>query len=259
MVGGVYLKAWRTALQTKLEYRADFVLGLLGSLGFQAASLAMLWTVLFHGGELAGWSAVQAALIFGLTAMVLGCSELFFNHIWYIPYYIVRGQMDRLLVYPVSTLPFFLLTSPELHAFGNIAGGLAIYTAAGLKLGLPLWAWLLLPYWVACGCLVHSSILTLCGALSFRVTGVQGYHLWATNQVLQSSRYPLGIYPLAYQWVLLTFLPFGAINYLPLSALLGKTPMIWAWLAPALAAGTIVPLTWKAWEAGLAHYESTGT
>ncbi len=35
-----------------------------------------------------------------MTAASLGASELLFNHIWMVPYYIVMGDLDRLLTYP---------------------------------------------------------------------------------------------------------------------------------------------------------------
>jgi len=40
-----------------------------------------------------------------------------------LPQYVVAGELDRLLTYPVHTLSFFLVTRPELHAFGNLFTG----------------------------------------------------------------------------------------------------------------------------------------
>jgi ABC-2 type transport system permease protein len=122
--------AFRTTLQTRLEYRVDLALGLLGSLGLQGAGLGMLWVVLQQRPDLAGWKPVEIGVLFALTTMIQGTSELFFNHVWLTPQHLIRGTFDRLLVYPVHRLPFFLMTTPELHALGNLGGGFALLLCA---------------------------------------------------------------------------------------------------------------------------------
>jgi len=254
-----YWKAFRVSLQTKLEYRTDFVLGFGGALLLQAAGLGTLWIVLTRSPQLAGWQGREVAFLFGLTVMMQGLSELLFNHIWYVPTYLLRGQFDRLLTYPVKSLPFFLITSPELHAFGNLSGGLLILILSGASLGLPWQVWPLIPFWVICGCLVHSSVLTFCGALCFKVIGRQGYHFWVANALLQATRYPLGVFPKVMQYILLLLVPFAATNYLPASWATGRLNWPAAVLAPLLAAVLFTWLAFRSWEWGLRQYESTGS
>jgi ABC-2 type transport system permease protein len=259
MARNVYYQAFMTSLQMKLEYRADFFMGVGAALSLQAAGLGMLTVVLAQIPSLAGWSGMQVALLFGLTTAVQGLSELLFNHIWYVPSYVVRGQIDRLMVYPVKSLPFFLLTSPELHAFGNLAGGSLIYCFASGKLGQPWWAYALLPYWIAAGCLVHTSALVLCGALCFIVKGQRGQQYWVVNALLQATRYPVSVFPNPMQVVLLFVLPFGAMNFLPVGWTFGLASAFSALALPAIVAGISTWLAFKAWDFGLSRYESTGS
>jgi ABC-2 type transport system permease protein len=255
----VYVQAFMTSLQTKLEYRADFFMGVGAALSLQAAGLGMLGVVLSQIPSLAGWSGMQVALLFGLTTAVQGLSELLFNHIWYMPTYVIRGQIDRLLSYPVKSLPFFLLTSPELHAFGNLAGGILIYAFASARLGQPWWAYAMLPYWIVCGCLVHTSALVLCGAMCFLIKGQRGQQYWVVNALLQATRYPVSVFPNPMQVVLLFVMPFAAMNYLPVGWTLGQASAFSALAVPALAAGLGTWLAFKAWDYGLSKYESTGS
>jgi ABC-2 type transport system permease protein len=251
---------FKTTLQTRFEYRVDLMMGLLGSFGWQAAGLATLWVVLFQKqGDLAGWSPAQIGLIFGLTGMVQGCSELCFNHIWWTPVYVIRGQFDRLLVYPVPQLPFFLISSPELHAFGNLGVGLAIFSACLRHLGLSHGYLAALPYWVVCGSLVHSSLLVLAGSLVLRIKGNAHQFFWLTNAVLSNSRYPLPVYPGWVQGLLLLAVPIATANFIPASAVLGRIPLWQGLLFPGLAAAVMVSLAWTAWERSMQHYESSGS
>ncbi len=256
----VLWRAFKTTLQTRLEYRVDLALGLLGSLGMQAASLGLLWVVLnASGGTLAGWKPDQIGVLYGLTAMVQGASELFFNHIWMAPVYIVRGQFDRLLVYPVRALPFYLVTSPELHAFGNLGGGLALTLAFGHLAGFSPWALLGLPLWVACGCLVHTSLLVLAGAATVSIQGGYFQLYWLVNTLLQSSRYPLPVYPWVVQALMLTLAPLAVATFLPAGALAGRLPWTAAILGPPVAAALMVALAWWVWDKAFESYESTGS
>jgi ABC-2 type transport system permease protein len=256
----VHWIAFKTTLQTRFEYRADLVLGLLGALGWQAAGLSTFW-VLLHasGGQLAGWSPYEIGLIFGLTAMIQGTSELFANHIWWTPIYVIRGQFDRLLCYPVRPLPFFLISCPELHAFGNIGGGLAMFSVCAVKLGFSPLAWLALPWWVACGSLIHTSILVLAGSAVLKIKGNSFQFLWLTNALLGSSRYPLGVYPGKVQFLLLVIVPFSTANFLPASTLTSRLSWVQGLGAPALAAVVSASIAWMVWDRAFLGYESTGS
>lgn len=256
----VHWLAFITTLQTRFEYRADLVLGLLGALGWQFAGVSSIW-ILLHaaGGELAGWKPVEIGLIFGLTGMIQGSSELFFNHIWWTPIYVVRGQFDRLLCYPVRPLPFFLISCPELHAVGNLLSGFAIFSLCAYKLGLSPVVWLGLPWWVACGSLIHTSVLVLSGAAVLRIKGNAFQFLWMTNALLGSSRYPQSIYPVWVQRFLLLVVPFAVANYLPASYLTQRASLFQGLALPGLVAALCVTIAWTAWDRAFLAYESTGS
>ncbi|HET9870538.1 MAG TPA: ABC-2 family transporter protein, partial [bacterium] len=215
MRAGVYWATFKASLQAKLEYKLDFAIGLLTSTMLQLAALGFLWVVFHQASHLQGWDQAQVVFLFGLTATALGLSELFFNHIWMLPYYIVMGDLDRLMVYPVRSLPFLLISRPELHSFGNLATGLVLCGASLGHLHRPWFDYALVPLWAACGSLIYTSALVAFSSLSFRFVGPFSYSLMIPHALLQASRYPLNIYPGALHYGLLVLVPFGAFNYLP--------------------------------------------
>lgn len=255
----VYFQAYSASLQAKLEYRTDFVVGVITSMMMQGASLSLLWIVLGNVPTLSGWSAPEVLFLFGMTAACVGGSELFFNQIWVLPLSIVQGDLDRLLTYPVRALPFFLVTRPELHAFGNVITGVAYVATSLVWMKASLWACLAAPmYWV-CGVLLYTSILVWFACLSFRFIGPQLSSMMVAHNLLQATRYPLGTYPRWVQGVLLVVFPFGTFHYLPASVFFGKhAPWIALGAAP-LAALLAAFLAQKAWNLGLERYESTGS
>jgi ABC-2 type transport system permease protein len=254
-----YLAAFRSALQAKLEYRADFVVGMVTSVLLQLAALSFLLVVFQNAPSLAGWRGPEVVFLFGMTAICLGCSELFFNHIWMLPQYIVSGDLDRLLMYPVHSLLFFLVTRPELHAFGNLLTGASLVVGSLLALHAPWYFWLLVPLWCACGSLIYTSLLVVFGSLSFKLLGPYSHYLMVPHNLLQATRYPLAIYPGWLFYLLLIAMPFGSIHFLPASFLFGKAPGAWRLFAPPLAAAVCMAQAQWFWNWGLRRYESTGS
>jgi len=130
---------------------------------------------------------------------------------------------------------------------------------SGHLAGLSPWGLLGLPLWLACGCLVHTSVLVLASTVVVKVKGSYNQLFWLTNTLLQNSRYPLSIYPGAVQAVLLVLVPFGLACFVPVSALTGRLPWALALGAPPVAAAIMVSLAWWAWEKAFQGYESTGS
>jgi ABC-2 type transport system permease protein len=255
----MYWMAFNTSLQAKFEYRVDFILGVVTSCMLQLAALGMLWIILNQTKDLNGWSPEQLLLLFGVTAASLGASELFFNHIWMLPYYVVMGELDRLMTYPVDSLYFLLITRPELHAFGNLLTGFTLAIIALLRLHAPWYDWALLPLFIICGSLIYTSALVIFGSLSFKFIGPTSMHFMIPHTLLQATRYPLSIYPGWLQYGLLVVLPYGAFNFLPASFLFGKEITPWVAIAAPLAALFFLWEARFAWRWGINKYESTGS
>ncbi len=255
----VYIEAFKASLQAKFEYRVDLIVGVITSVLMQGASLSFLLIVLRNTPTLAGWNGPQIAFLFGMTAASLGASEVLFNQVWLLPQYIVAGDLDRLLTYPVRSLLFFLVTRPELHAFGNLLTA-ALYVAGSLWLTHPpLYVWLGIPVWWASGTVIYTAALVVFASLSFRFIGPFSQHLLIPLNLMQASRYPLAIYPAWLRTALTFLIPYATFHYLPGRVLFGKTTLLWGLGAAPLAALLAALVAQAAWTSGLRRYESTGS
>jgi ABC-2 type transport system permease protein len=256
---GFYLQLYLTALKARTEYRVDFLVGVLTALSMQLASFAFFWVIFERAPSLGGWSPADVLFLFGLTALVLGLSEATFNGIWWLPWYLLDGQFDRVLVYPVNSLGFVLLSRPELHSLGNIFAGAVTLTVAWSLATPPLWTLALVPIWVACGAAIYTSVLVLMGALTFKLVGPWSTHLLAVHHLLNAARYPASIYPRWLGALILFVLPFGAAIYFPADFLRGQGSVWVAMLAPPVAAVVSIAVAWLCWNLGIRSYQSTGS
>ena len=255
----VYLSAFKASLQAKFEYRIDLVVGIVTSMLMQVAAFSFLVIVLRNTPTLAGWDGRQVVFLFGMTAASLGASEMLFNQIWMLPQYIVAGDLDRLLTYPVDSLLFFLVTRPELHAFGNLLSGLLYVVGSLWGLHVPVYVWLCLPVWWLSGTVIYTAALVVFGCLSFPFVGPHSQQLLIPLNLLQASRYPLGVYPKWLQAILTFVIPSASVHYLPGRVMFGKATSLWALIAAPLAAVLCAAIAQVTWRAGLRRYESSGS
>jgi ABC-2 type transport system permease protein len=254
-----YWTFYRTAVKAVAEYRVDFLVGVLTAVAMQLAAFAFYWVIFTRAPAIGGWSPGHVLLLFGLTAMVLGFSEATLNGIWWLPYYVIDGQLDRLLTYPVNTLGFVLLSRPELHALGNFTAGAITFGVGWSLVSPPGFALALLPLWILSGTVVYTGILVLVGSLAFRLVTPGVPVLFAVHQLLNTSRYPINVYPRWLHVILLYVLPFGASIFVPADWLRGHGSLWQAIFAPPLAALGTAVVAKLVWDRALRGYQSSGS
>jgi ABC-2 type transport system permease protein len=255
----IYWSVFKSSLQAKMEYKLDFLIGMITSIMLQLAALGLLWVVIHQSPLLGGWTGKEVLFLFGISATALGTAELLFNHIWMLPYYIVMGDLDRLLIYPTPPLPFLLISSPVLHSFGNLLTGMVLLIYCLSHFHEPWYIWMMVPLWSFCGTIIYTSMLVCICSLSFKFIGPYTYNLNFVHSLLQASRYPLSIYPNWLKYLLLFLIPFGAFNFLPGNFIFHKLfGLFGAWIAPVFAALSIW-IAKQLWTWGLKNYQSTGT
>jgi ABC-2 type transport system permease protein len=255
----VYFALYKTALRSRAEYRVDTAVGVVTAIAMQLAAFAFFWVIFSHAPELGGWKPAEVLLLFGLTAMVLGLSEATINGIWWLPFYVVDGQLDRLLVYPMNSLTFVLLSRPELHAIGNFLTGAVTVGVAWSLLSPPSFALLLVPYWVVCGAVIYTAVLIVVGSLVLKVSGPFATHLFAVHQLFNTSRYPANVYPRWLELLTLVVLPFGSAIFLPAAWLRGQGSLLVALTAPLLGAAFTLTVAVFSWNRAIRGYQSTGS
>ncbi len=254
-----YLVLYGVALKARAEYRADFAAGVVTAAIMQLAALSFYWIIFARVQSLGGYSPASVLFLFGVTAMALGLSELFLNGIWLVPWYIITGEMDRLLVYPVSSLAFVLFARPELHSLGNLATGFVVVLLSWHMAPPPILAVCLLPVWVVSGAVIYTSLLVVAGCLSFGAVGPWSQHYMVVQHVLNATRYPASIYPRWLQVLVLFVLPIATASFVPCQWLAGRGALWAAVVVPVIAAATTgIGAGWL-WRQAIRGYQSSGS
>jgi ABC-2 type transport system permease protein len=257
----LYFRLQLVQLRTVVEYRADFWIGILGAALMHGAGLVFVVALFGQIDEIAGWSAWEVAILYGLALMPRGLTELFCDGPWMLRAMVNKGEFDRLLVRPISPALQSATALASIHGIGQLGlGGVAFWLGAS-RSGLE-WTWWKPVYLVA---ILVSSVVML-GAINFLVNMIGFWEPSAQSAIptayaslIDFAKFPLDIYSTAIKILITVVAPYAFISYFPGLVLLDKETS-WRWLgfASPLVTVLVVMLTAWIWRKALNRYQGVG-
>ncbi|WP_287127702.1 ABC transporter permease [Candidatus Cyanaurora vandensis] len=228
---------WGASLQAELEYRSNFLIACLTSLGNLAGSLFGLFLFYRTGYQFEGWSWEQALIILGLFTLLQGFSGTFLSpNLNRIVEHVQEGTLDFVLLKPISSQ--FWLSTRTFSPWGlpDVIFGLLVIGYAGTLLGLGAenYLWALIP--LGFGLISLYSLWFILGATS--IWFVKIYNVTEVLRgLLEAGRFPMVAYPVGYRFFFTFIIPVAFLTTIPAETLLGRVE--WGWLLGAglLAAG----------------------
>src|SRR5690554_3587978 len=118
------------SIRGQMQYRINFVIGVLSGLFFQGIGIVLIWAILETFNSLGDWSFDEIALLYGLRLSAHGVYLLFFSSFMNIDNMVREGAYDRLLVRPIHPLLQLMFTDFRVTVIGDFVAGIAILTAA---------------------------------------------------------------------------------------------------------------------------------
>ena len=252
-----------TFVKSKTEYPGAMILGWLSQFAAYGSMYTAISLILARFGTLGGWVWPEMALLlaFHLLAYSLGAS-LSFVQFREIEEKVRMGTVDAILVKPVSPWVFIVFSGLNIGYAGHIvlAVGLMAWSLTQVDVAWTPALALFFPACLASAAMIVAATMTMIGATA--LVWVKSNHLY---QIFfgfwELARYPLSIFPLPLQVLMLTFAPLGFLAYVPVAATLGKPVPLIGDFAPiaALAAGPLFVLIAMAhWRWCLRNYQGAG-
>jgi ABC-2 type transport system permease protein len=257
----LYLTYVRCLLKAWSQYRADFAITFVASILHDGSTLVFLAVIFANIPQLAGWSFHEMLLIWGLAVTARNLANSFFDVPHRVYGYIRRGDMDRLLVRPVS--PLFQIAGESgitLTALGRVLVGVAaiLIALAALQDQVPWWAALYLPLTILSGTLIMFSMQLLLSCLSFWFINTVSV-LQTTTWMYQFGQYPVSIFALPLQFLFTWVLPYAMMGFYPAAFLLrGAEYRMYGLLAPLMGFG-FFGVSQLVWRVAIRRYQSTGS
>ncbi len=119
-----------------MEFRLDFTFRIVMDLIYYAVNIAFFKVLFLHTELIGGWTSEQM-MVFVASYLLVDAVNMtvFSTNMWWLPFYINRGELDYYLTRPVSPLFFLSLREFAANSFVNllVAMGIFIYAIANFS------------------------------------------------------------------------------------------------------------------------------
>jgi len=222
-----------------------------------------IWIIVERFEMIGGWVWVEIAFLLGfhMFAYAIGAA-LTFIQMRQLEEMVRQGQFEVLLVRPVNTWAYLVVSGLNLQYLGHLVLGfsLMIWALSNLDLVLSPLVIFQLVFSVVSAAMLTTAFLTMLGGSALLITRTRFffglfYDFW------ELGRYPLVIFPWPLQALLLTALPMGYTAFVPAAAVLGKEVPFWGdWASTAgmLAGPVFGGLAVLFWRFCLRKFEGVG-
>lgn len=257
-----YLKVirlfWSAAISAEMEYRFNFIIATLSSLGNLAGSIFGLFLFYRTGYSFPGWSWDAALIVLGIFTLLQGFSATFLApNLNRIVRHVQEGTLDFVLLKPIRSQ--FWLSTHTLSPWGlpDLIFGCIIIGYAGKRLGLGIDDYLLSIFPLGCGLVILYSLWFMLGSTS--IWFVKIYNVTEVLRgLLEAGRYPIVAYPAAYRVFFTFVVPVAFLTTVPAQAMLGESRLSWFMGAVFLAGVLFFISTWF-WRFALRFYTSASS
>lgn len=255
---GVLKLLWGAAVAAELEYRINFILAALTSLGNLSGSVFGLFLFYRTGYTFQGWRWEEALIVLGVFTLLQGFSSTFLApNLNRIVDHVQKGTLDFVLLKPISSQ--FWLSTHTLSPWGlpDIIFGSILIGYAGSRLGITLSNYLISAVPLIFGLGSLYSLWFMLGATS--IWFIKIYNVTEVLRgLLEAGRYPMVAYPIAYRFFFTFIVPVAFLTTVPAEAMLGRTELGWIVGAGVLAVGLLI-VTRFFWGFALRFYTSASS
>jgi len=250
-------------VKSQLEYRGAFLLDRVAQIMSYGAAYAAIWVLLNRFQSLGGWDWADMALLlsFQLLAYSLGAA-LSFVQFRNLEELVRLGTFDTLMVKPISPWAYLTFSGLNIGYAGHIvlAVGLMIWSLTQVDHAWTVWNATYFVLAMLSASAVTAAIMTMIGVAALVL--VQSNYLYSIFFGFWTlGRYPLSIFPVPLQWIMVTIVPLGFMNYVPVAVFLGKDVAVlggWALPLSLLAGPVAVGLAMLHWRWSIRRYQGGG-
>jgi ABC-2 type transport system permease protein len=261
----IYGNMIRAAVQSRMEYRASFIMYIMTILGFYGAQIAVIYAMVKKFNSIGTWQPGEIAFLYSLLVLSTGLVSAIFSGFLEFSEFVRQGTFDRILLRPLSPLISVVCMRFEPGGFANVILGVLAFLQANALMHIQ---WSFTAVWMMIfvllgGVLIQGAIrIAIAAAAFFTVSneGMQHLFVFSSREFLL---YPVDIFNKPVRFLLTFFFPLAFINFYPAHYFLNKDTStlfhpVFVYLTLPVGIVCMVLAVWF-WRRAVKHYGSTGS
>ena len=255
----IYFKMKEQYIKTEMEYTFNFWMMLFSGVLMRGLMLAIPYVIFRNIPDIAGWQESEVYLIMALMFLSEGFCNIFFDGIWGIPSKVFRGEFDIYLSRPISPLFQVLADALGVHGLGVTGiGFISMILALRNMHNFTIQLLLLCIVFIICGTVIRMSVYLITNSFVFWFESGGGSNIpFTVYSIGEYAKYPVNIYPVWMQIILLYIIPFGFIGFAPVQILRGEQVLFYS-LGLVGISVVFLLLARLVFYKGITRYESMG-
>ncbi len=261
----LYLNFIKINLQSIFEYRKAFWYGQVCMITSYVTDIALIWVLISRFKTINGWGPYEIMFLYALNLCAYSIAGVLLRKPTIaLPSMIQSGEFDDILIRPLNPF-FYTITREAAMYFSQLTVSAVTLTICIMKLQLtinPASVGMLILVIIS-GALIQGAIDLFAAIPAFWLIKSDSIKDLLIGDIRSFTRYPISIYNRSVQVFLTLIVPYAFISFYPAQFFLKKNDFImfhpvFQYLTPAIGIILIV-LAYKFWNAGVRHYNSTGS
>ncbi len=200
-------------LSAAMEYRASFIIQVLGMALNNAFFLFFWWIVFNNTGNIGNYSFRHVMTIWAIASSAFGAAFILFGNTRNISNLIVQGELDVYLLQPKNVLINVICSRSSAASWGDLLYGFIVFFAVyGFNPGKLM----LFTLFVVSGALFITSMLIIAHSFTFRMGNSSNIANAVLEFLISFSIYPEDIFKGYIKFIIYSVLPAGFITFFPL-------------------------------------------
>lgn len=254
----IFILFMKANFLTGLEYRFDFISGILPTLAYMFAYFAFMSVIFSKVPAINGWTFNQMLTLFAIEQIFFYGTYLFFKpSLVNFSDSIKNGTLDSSLRLPANTrlLVSFKDQTPDMLPSILFAILFLMYSVQDTTLTFPnIFLFVLIS---ACGFFILYNIMFICAILAFWTTESEEV-VELAGEISQLGRFPPSIFPPLAQAFMFFIIPAFLMVFVPATVLLGIPDLKLVLLTIIMAIATYL-VSRLIWHQGLKKYSSASS
>lgn len=256
----IYKKILFQDLKSKMSYRADFFISLIGMLFTNIAGFISFWLIFQNFREINGWNYHEMLFLYGFSLAALTPMQCLFDNNWNLRIHVFSGDFVKYCFRPINLFFYYMSEVFDIKGLGQLAMGIGAiaYSWSHMGLEFSFLSLLLLIISIITASLFMIAIMNFAAATCFWIIN-SGYIMVTVFKFTDYAKYPVSIYNTVFRIIFTFFIPIAFVAYYPSMLFLrpGDVPLL-TYLSPLLGI-LFFYLSYQFWMYGAMRYSGTGS
>ncbi|MCX7923000.1 MAG: ABC-2 family transporter protein [Clostridia bacterium] len=269
----IYLAFFKQQVKSLMEYKIDFMLGMIGLSIQQVANFLLIFVAFTQIKAMGAYSFNEILLFYGYSQIIRGIDHVYNDNIWAVANAKIKdGEFALYQIRPINTIIHIVIEKVQFDGIGEFLLGVVIFTYAKVQLNLVfgIKEWAVFFVFIITGLAIYFAIKLACASVAFW-TVTSRELMTVAYEINGFTKYPLDIYKNHLIKLMITYvLPFAVVSYVPMVYFIRDHEIVsqvigipypnreFLILFAMLIAVISLSLSIVLWNRGLKKYEPTG-